>query len=132
MNRLVSLTLLSLCLCVSVASAQDLWPGAKYDAAIPTLQQVVGHDTGLEITSPDQVGDYLQAIPVARNWKNTGESTSFTIGLGENARGFKKLLQDFRWAKKLVGQAADQFQAADSGEGDQRPGIHDDRFSHAA
>lgn len=31
-----------------------------------------------------------------------------------------------------VGQAADHIQAADSGEGDQRPGVHDDRFSHAA
>jgi hypothetical protein len=39
---------------------------------------------------------------------------------------------DFRWTKKLIGQAADHIQAADSGEGDQRPGVHDDRFSHAA
>ena len=42
-----------------------MWPGAKYDPAIPTLQQVVGHDPGLEITPPDQVGDYLQALAKA-------------------------------------------------------------------
>ena len=62
---------LSLCLCVSVASSvsaqseEPLWPGAKYDPAIPTLKQVVGHDPGKEITSPDQVGQYLQALAKA-------------------------------------------------------------------
>jgi hypothetical protein len=62
------------CLCVSVAvfvsfaQAQPLepiWPGAKYDAAIPTLRQVVGHEPGMEITAPDQIGDYLQALAKA-------------------------------------------------------------------
>ena len=60
---------------------EPIWPGAKYDAAIPTIQQVVGHDTGMEITPPDQVGDYLQALAkaaptrtrlfeYARSWEN--------------------------------------------------------------
>ncbi len=72
---LIRLISLSLCLCVSEASfvvseasfviaqaPEAIWPGAKYDPAIPTLRQVVGHDHGLEITTPDQVGDYLQAL----------------------------------------------------------------------
>jgi hypothetical protein len=69
--RLIRLSL-SLCVCLSlatVASAQPrqepLWPGAKYDAAIPTLRQVLGHDHGEEITPPDQIGDYLQALSKA-------------------------------------------------------------------
>ena len=41
------------------------WPGAKYDPAIPTLRQVVGHDPGQAITAPPQVGDYLQALTKA-------------------------------------------------------------------
>ena len=54
-------SVLALCLCVSVASplwAQTqepaLWPGAKYDPAIPTLKQVLGHDPGEVITPPDR------------------------------------------------------------------------------
>ncbi|MET0211908.1 MAG: M14 family zinc carboxypeptidase, partial [Vicinamibacterales bacterium] len=68
---LIRLICLSLCLCVSAAtlvmaqSPEAIWPGAKYDPAIPTLRQVVGHDHGLEITTPDQVGDYLEALAKA-------------------------------------------------------------------
>ena len=75
---LIRLISVSLCLCVSEASfvvseasfmiaqaPEAIWPGAKYDPAIPTLLQVVGHDHGLEITTPDQVGDYLQALAKA-------------------------------------------------------------------
>jgi hypothetical protein len=62
---------ISLCLCALVASiaggqtVEPIWPGATYDPAIPTLHQVVGHDHGMEITSPDQVGQYLQALATA-------------------------------------------------------------------
>ena len=77
-----------LCLCTVLATTvvgaqqpEPMWPGAKYDPAIPTLLQVLGHDTGLEITPPDQVADYLQALAkaaptrtrlfeYARTWEN--------------------------------------------------------------
>ena len=64
--------IVALVICIGVAggvilaqSEEPLWPGAKYDPAIPTLKQVVGHDPGKEITSPDQVGQYLQALAKA-------------------------------------------------------------------
>ncbi|MGQ0733744.1 MAG: peptidase M14, partial [Acidobacteriota bacterium] len=66
-----TLTLGALCVCVVAAGsahAQTLdamWPGATYDPAIPTLKQVVGHDPGMEITTPDQMGLYLQALAKA-------------------------------------------------------------------
>ena len=41
---------------------EPFWPGAQYDAKIPTLKQVVGHDPGAEITTPDEVGAYLRAL----------------------------------------------------------------------
>ncbi len=41
---------------------QDLAPGTRYDASIPTLEQVTGHDFGAEITPPDQVIAYMQAL----------------------------------------------------------------------
>jgi hypothetical protein len=48
------------------ASAQEaLWPGAKYDPAIPTIKQVLGHDHGEVITPPEGVAQYLQALQKA-------------------------------------------------------------------
>jgi Zinc carboxypeptidase len=52
-----------------LASAQTqedpFWPGAKYDPAIPTVRQVLGHDSGAEVTPPEQIGPYLQALQKA-------------------------------------------------------------------
>ncbi|RMF60910.1 MAG: peptidase M14, partial [Calditrichaeota bacterium] len=44
--------------------AQDFefYPGAVYDPAIPTLQQVVGHAWGEKITSPDEMARYIHAL----------------------------------------------------------------------
>ncbi len=44
---------------------EPFWPGAQYDPKVPTLQQVVGHAPGEEITSPEQVGTYLRALAQA-------------------------------------------------------------------
>ena len=49
----------------SAQSPEALWPGAKYDPAIPTLRQIAGHEPGHEITAPPQVGEYLQALAKA-------------------------------------------------------------------
>src|SRR5688572_11312805 len=51
----------------SVASAQEppLWPGAKYDPAIPTIKSVLGHDHGEVITPPEGIAQYLQALQKA-------------------------------------------------------------------
>ncbi|MPY89285.1 MAG: peptidase M14 [Luteitalea sp.] len=40
-------------------------PGVRYDASIPTLEQVVGHEPGADITAPDQIVAYLQALQEA-------------------------------------------------------------------
>jgi len=45
--------------------SEPFWPGAQYDPKIPTLQQVVGHAPGEEITSPEQVATYLRALAQA-------------------------------------------------------------------
>src|SRR5687767_14257600 len=65
--RVFSLTLLTLCLCASAAEAQEpaLWPGAKYDPAIPTIKSVLGHDHGEVITPPEGIAQYLQALQKA-------------------------------------------------------------------
>ena len=59
---------MSLCLCGlrSVAAQEPaLWPGAKYDPAIPTIKQVLGHDHGEVITPPEGIAQYLQALQKA-------------------------------------------------------------------
>src|SRR5687768_8013709 len=53
------------CLLSITAPAQGLWPNVQYDPAIPTLKSVVGHDPGQEITTPDQVGRYFEALSKA-------------------------------------------------------------------
>src|SRR5687767_15892684 len=70
MNKrvLIVLVLCSLCpLWLTSVAAQEppLWPGAKYDPAIPTLKSVLGHDHGEVITPPEGVAQYLQALQKA-------------------------------------------------------------------
>ena len=69
MRRNVAVFILSL-LCLLrpwEAAAQEpaLWPGAKYDPAIPTLKSVLGHDHGEVITTPEGMAQYLQALQKA-------------------------------------------------------------------
>ena len=40
-------------------------PGVSYDPAIPTLEQVTGHDVGAEISAHRDVEDYLRALQAA-------------------------------------------------------------------
>lgn len=69
MRRAVFLLILcALCpLWLTSVSAQEpaLWPGAKYDPAIPTIKSVLGHDHGEVITTTDGIATYLQALQKA-------------------------------------------------------------------
>jgi len=42
-----------------------LSPGTSYDPAIPTLAQVAGHDLHQEITPPDEIAAYMEALAAA-------------------------------------------------------------------
>jgi hypothetical protein len=48
-----------------VGQEPPLWPGAKYDPAIPTIKSVLGHDHGEVITPPEGIAQYLQALQKA-------------------------------------------------------------------
>jgi hypothetical protein len=52
-------------LALAVASSLELSPGTRYDPAVPTLKQVVGHEVGGQISSPDQIAAYLEALAAA-------------------------------------------------------------------
>ena len=51
-----------LCLWSLVVAAQGLTPNTTYDPAIPTLESVIGHRPGDAITTPDEIGRYLDAL----------------------------------------------------------------------
>ena len=44
------------------AQSFEYYPGAKYDPAIPTLKQVVGHGWGEDITMHHEMERYIQAL----------------------------------------------------------------------
>jgi hypothetical protein len=54
-----------LCLATVALSAQGLMPDTTYEPSFPTLKAVIGHEPGAEITTPDQIGRYLEAIAKA-------------------------------------------------------------------
>ncbi len=51
-----------LALQVAAAPAAALAPGAAYDPKIPTIKQVLGHDYGEKITTPEEIPIYLRAL----------------------------------------------------------------------
>jgi hypothetical protein len=100
------------------AQEQPFWPGAKYDPAIPTLKQVVGHDPGQEITPPDQVGVYLQAlqkaaptrarlVEYARTWEGR-PLWLFVIGSPERIAKLDQVKADLQRLADPRGVSADE------------------------
>jgi hypothetical protein len=55
----------ALLLATTSIAAQGLAPNTNYDPAIPTLEAVAGHKPGDAITTPDQIGRYLEALAKA-------------------------------------------------------------------
>ncbi len=47
------------------APVQEFAPGARYDARIPTLKEVVGFDFGERITPPEDIAAYFKALAAA-------------------------------------------------------------------
>ena len=46
-------------------AVEELWPGAKYDPAVPTAKQVLGFDLGERIAWSAQSVQYLEALAKA-------------------------------------------------------------------
>ena len=84
MPRFVALAALVLVAAVADSAdfppAEELWPGAVHDPAIPTLATVVGHAAGEDVTSPEGIALYLgelhraapertRLIEYARSWE---------------------------------------------------------------
>ena len=70
MRRVVIFAFCLLHSAFAIAQEPPLWPGAKYDPAIPTIKSVLGHDHGEVITPPEGVAQYLQALQKAAPTKS--------------------------------------------------------------
>jgi hypothetical protein len=57
--------LATLTLATALAVPSPVGPETRYDPRIPTVKQVTGHELGEEISSPDQIGAYLEALAAA-------------------------------------------------------------------
>ena len=53
------------------AKPMDLAPGAQYDARVPTLKQVTGHDYGEAISTPEEIVAYFKALEAASSGRMT-------------------------------------------------------------
>ena len=70
--------LATLTLAAALAVPSPVGPETRYDPRIPTLKQVVGHDLGEEITSPDQIARLPRRRSPRR--RRTGRASSSTRG----------------------------------------------------
>ncbi len=106
------------------APSQELAPGTRYDASIPTLEQVAGHGLREEITPPDQVIAYLEALaasaPERTELMRTGETwegratVMLVIGSPERMARLQALKADLRRLadpSTLEGDAAERLVA---------------------
>jgi hypothetical protein len=84
-------------LALALAAAIDLAPGTQYDPRIPTLKQVAGHEFGEQISSPEQIAEYLRALAAAaperarvleyaRSWEGRPLHVIAIAGAGRIAR----------------------------------------------
>jgi hypothetical protein len=107
---------------VSLAQEPPLWPGARYDPAIPTIKSVLGHDHGEVITPPEGVAAYLQAlqkaaptrsrlIEYARSWEGR-PLWLFVIGNADRIAKLEQVktdLQRFGDPRRTSGAEADRL-----------------------
>ena len=64
---------------VALLAGPELAPGTRYDEKIPTLQQVLGHETGEEITSPEGMVSAMRVKPLRAAKSTETSDSAFTI-----------------------------------------------------
>jgi hypothetical protein len=100
------LTACALAFQLAAASMPELAPGARYDPAIPTIEQVLGHDHGERITTPEEIPIYLRALnqaapdrtrltEYARSWEDR-PLWLFVIGAPERMAKLDQVKADLR------------------------------------
>ena len=81
MRFLAAVLTLSVISALPVKAEQPFWPDVTYRSDVPTLKEVLGHESGEKLTSPSEVIDYFDAlvaanpdrtklVEYARTWNN--------------------------------------------------------------
>ncbi len=102
-------------------TTQDLAPGTRYDPSIPTLEEVVGHAFTEEITPPDQVIRYIEAlaeaaparthlIRYARSWEGR-PLVMLVIGSADRIARLEEIKSDLALLADPRGLSADDAEA---------------------
>src|SRR5262245_35399869 len=95
-----------LALQLAAAAQPELAPGTRYDPKIPTIKQVLGHDFGESITTPEELPIYLKALnqaapdrtrlsEYARTWEGR-PLWLFVIGSPERIAQLDRVKSDLR------------------------------------
>lgn len=125
-------TLLACLACAPLASAStafEFWPGASYDPSIPTQEVVLGHPPGDDITAPEDVRRYfdalaaaapdrLRVVPYGRSWQGR-ELTYVVITAPENMvrlaeiqAGMRELADPRRTGSARAGELMERLPAS--------------------
>jgi hypothetical protein len=65
MRFLAAVLTLSVISALPVKAEQPFWPDVTYRSDVPTLKEVLGHESGEKLTSPSEVIDYFDALVAA-------------------------------------------------------------------
>lgn len=138
MHRLVLLLLLGF----GAAGAFEFIPGVRYDPAVPTLEQVLGHAPGERITDAAGTRRYMQALAAARpkqvrlyEYGTTWERRTLSyavIGSPENIAAlgdFERAMQALADPGSIDDQRAEALIAATPGSAWLAYAVHGDEIS---
>jgi len=110
--RFVSTLLLSLALAGSVFAQKktiDMWPGAQYDPAVPTIKKVLGYEPGERIAPHAHLMKYFEALAAAQpnrvkliEYTKSWEGRKLIIAVVGNEANIKRLPEIQAGMKKLA------------------------------
>ena len=106
--RFVSLLLLSLSL-LAQKKTVDMWPGAQYDPAIPTVKKTLGFEIGERIASHANLMKYFEALAAAQpnrvkiiEYAKTWEGRKLIVAFVGSEANIKRLPEIQAGIKKLA------------------------------
>lgn len=106
--RFISFLLIGLSLLAQKKSV-DMWPGAQYDPAIPTVKKTVGFEIGERIASHANLMKYFEALAVAQpnrvrlvEYAKTWEGRKLIVAMVGSEANMKRLPEIQAGIKKLA------------------------------
>ena len=109
--RFVSTLVLGITLAASLSAQKrtvDMWPGALYDPAIPTVKKILGYEPGERIAPHAQLMKYFEALAAAQpnrvkliEYAKTWENRKLIVAIVGSEANIKRLTEIQAGMKKL-------------------------------